>query len=128
MDPCRDDHSLLSVTKCIIDLCFDPSIVYSQTMHHYFQYNTFTLAPLALKFIIKCTASTLRLALTLAYLALMPTDKYTVITLKLTLKLVCSVLKLIRCTLKLAQKLKSTAYILILHKYHMLTWLTFHSN
>ena len=75
-------------------------------MHHYFQYSTFTLAPQALKLIVKCTASTLRLALTLARLALMPINKYTVITLKLTLKPVHLVLKLIKCTLKLVQKIQ----------------------
>ena len=76
LDLCRDDHSLLSVTKCIIDLCFHPSTLCSQPVHHHFQYSTFALAPLALKLIIKCTASTLKLALTLARLALMPTKKY----------------------------------------------------
>ena len=128
LDPCHDDYSLSSMTKCIIDLCFHPSILCNQPMHHYFQYSTFTLAPIALKLIIKCTASTLTLALTLAHLALIPTNKYTVITLKLTLKSVCLLLQLIKCTLKLAQKLKCTAYIVILHKYHTLIWLIFHSN
>ena len=48
LDPCHNDHSLSSVTKYIIELYFHPSILCSQPVHHYFQYSTFKLAPLAL--------------------------------------------------------------------------------
>ena len=88
------------MTKSMIQHCFHPSILSSQTVHCYSQYSAFTLAHLALKLIIKYTGSTLILTLTLARLAL---------------KLI------IKHTLKLVQKLKCTAYILILHKYDACT-------
>ena len=70
----------------------------------------------------KYTVITLKLTFILAHLARKLVIKYVASTLKLTLKLARLVLKfIIKHTLKITQKLKCTAYILILHNYHICT-------